>query len=144
MYFITQLPPTSIGNDAIYVVVHRLSKIIYATLTGTNDPAEDCAKPFVDRIYWDHGLPLEIITDRNTKLTSDFWKELTRLLNVKRGTSTSNHPRTDGQTERTNITVEEVLHSFTCPNQRDWVDLLPMVKFAITTSINVVTGSTPF
>ena len=137
MDFITQLPPSTKGNDAIYVVVDRLSKMVHVIPNRTNDTAEDCARMFVDKIYCHHGLPLEIISDRDTKFTSDFWKELMRLLNVKQGMSTSYHPRTDGQTERTNRTLEEVLRSFISPDQSDWDDLLPLVEFAINNSINV-------
>ena len=144
MDFITQLPPSTKGNDAIMVVVDRLSKMTHAIPNKTNDSAEDCAKLFVDKIYCSHGLPLEIISDRDTKFTSDFWKELMRLLNVKQGMSTSYHPRTDGQTERMNRTLEEVLRSFISPDQSNWDDLLPLVEFAINNSINVATGSTPF
>ena len=142
--FITQLPPSLKGNDSIMVVVDRLSKMMHAIPNKTTDNAEDCAKLFVDKIYCSHGLPLEIISDRDTKFTSDFWKELMRLLNVKQGMSTSYHPRTDGQTERTNRTLEEVLRSFISPDQSDWDDLLPLAEFAINNSINVATGSTPF
>jgi hypothetical protein len=144
MDFITQLPPSTKGNDAIMVVVDRLSKMTHAIPNKTVDTAEDCAKLFVDKIYCHHGLPLEIISDRDAKFTSDFWKELMRLLNVKQGMSTSYHPRTDGQTERTNRTLEEVLRSFISPDQSNWDDLLPLVEFAINNSINVATGSTPF
>ena len=112
MASITLLPPLSRGNDAIYVVVDRLSKMIHAVPNKTNDSTQDCAKVFVDRIYCNHGLPLEIIYDRDTKFTSDFWKELMKLLNVKQGTSTSYHPRTHGHTQRTKRTLEEVLRSF--------------------------------
>ena len=66
-----------------------------------------------------------------------------RLLNVKQGMSTRYFPRTDGQTERMNRTLEEVLPSFISPDQSNWDDLLPLVEFAINNGINVATGSTP-
>ena len=61
-------------------------------------------------------------------------------LNGKQGMSTSYHPRTDGQTGRTNRTLEAVLRSFISPGQSDWDDLLPLVEFAVNNSINVATG----
>ena len=67
-----------------------------------------------------------------------------RLLNVKHGMSTSYHPRTDRQTERTNRTLEEILRSYISPDQSDWDDLLPLVEFAINNSLNVATDSNPF
>ena len=116
--------------------------MIHAVPNKINHTAEDCAKLFVDEIYCSHRLPSEKNSDRGTKFTSEFWREMMRLLNVQQGESASYHPRTDEQTERTIRTLDEVLCSFIFPNQSDWDDLLPLVEFGINDSINVATEST--
>ena len=67
-----------------------------------------------------------------------------KLLNVKRGMSTSSHPRTVGKTERSDRALEEVRRSFISPDRSDRDDLIPLPVFAINNNINVATGSTPF
>jgi hypothetical protein len=94
---IAQLTPSAKGNDAIMVVK------ICAIRNKTIYTAEDFAKLFVNRVYCSHGLlPLEMISDGDTKITSEFRSDIMKLLNVKRGMSTSYHPRSNGETGRTN------------------------------------------
>jgi hypothetical protein len=91
-----------------------------------------------------HGLPREIVSDRDPRLTSAFWSELCRILQVTPAMSTAYHPQTDGQTERTNRTMEDVLRHFVSPRQDDWDLWLPLVEFAINNAVQESTGFTPF
>ena len=91
-----------------------------------------------------HGIPESIVSDRDTKFTSIFWKELHRLMGSKLLMSTAFHPRMDGATERANRSIAQILHTVVSNDQRDWSDKCPMVEFAINSSVNTTTGYTPF
>jgi transposase InsO family protein len=91
MDFITDLPLAN-GKDSIFVVVDRLTKMAHFI---------PCTKT-IDNIYHIHGLPNDIILDRRTQFTSNFWKGIFQLLGMKINLSTVYHPQTDGQTQRVN------------------------------------------
>lgn len=142
--FITQLPRTERGHDAVTVFVDRLSKRVHYVPTTTQMTAETFACTFVQTIFANHGLPQEIISDRDSKFISAFWKEVSRMLGVQRCLSTAFHPRSDGQTERANRTLEEALRAYVCADQTDWDDHLPLVEFAVNNSWHSAIGTTPF
>lgn len=142
--FITHLPRTVRGNDAITVFVDRLSKRVHYVACKTTLTAEQFADIFVDTVFERYGLPLEVISDRDTRFLSSFWKEVTRLLGVQRCMSTAFLPRTDGLTERANRTLEESLRSYVSGEQSDWDLHLPLVEFAVNSSFHVAIGTTPF
>ena len=102
MDFITQLPTTQQGHDAIFVVVDRLTKRAHFIPTHTSVTAPEVATLFLNTIFKDHGIPRTIISDRDARFTSHFWKALFQELGTKLAMSTAFHPQTDGQTERTN------------------------------------------
>ena len=90
------------------------------------------------------GIPESIVSDRDTKLTSIFWKELHRLMGSKLLMSTEFHPQMDGAIERANRSIAQILHTVVSNDQRDWSDKCPMVEFAINSSVNATTGYAPF
>ena len=142
--FIIHLPRTSRGNDAIVLFVDRLSKRVHLAATRTKGGIDEFAEIFIRDIFANHGLPKEIISDRDRKFLSKFWERVTELLGVQRCLSTAFHPQTDGQTERMNRTLEEVLRSFVAPDQSDWDEKLPLVEFAMNNTVNSTIGTTPF
>jgi transposase InsO family protein len=142
--FIIHLPRTVRGNDAITVFIDRLSKRVHYVACQTTLTAEQFADIFVDTVFKQHGLPLEIISDRDSRFLSSFWTEVTRLLGVQRCMSTACHPRTDGLTERANRTLEEAMRSYVAGDQSDWDSHLPLVEFAVNSSHHVAIGTTPF
>lgn len=91
-----------------------------------------------------HGMPTSIVSDRDSKFTSKFWRELHRLTGSKLLMSTSFHPQTDGISERTIRNVGQILRSSVLPNQSDWVYMTPMTEFAINSSLSASTGYAPF
>ena len=99
---------------------------------------------FIDNIFRLHGLPRTIVSDRDPRFTSDFWKALFEILNVKLKPSTAYHPETDGQTERVNRTLEQVLRAYVGYHQDDWDRWLPLVEFAYNNAKQASTGLTPF
>jgi transposase InsO family protein len=109
MDFITGLPCTAAGHDAIMVFCDRLTKMVHFAACTTTIDAAGAAKLFRDRVVAAHGLPVSIISDRDARFTSDFWKALVGLLGIQHKMSSAFHPQTDGQTERVNRVLEEYL-----------------------------------
>jgi hypothetical protein len=145
MDFIVQLPRTKRGHDAIYVVVDKLSKRSYFIPTTTNVTAPQVAKLFLEHVLRNgHGLPEVIVSDRDSKFTSRFWKELWSLLGSKLAMSTAFHPQTDGQTENTNRRLEQVLRAYTAGRQDSWDEHLVFAEIAVNNSVNDSTGYSPF
>ena len=144
MDFITTLPKTKTGHDAILVVVDRLTKMAHFIPTTTNADAPSTANLFFNHVFRIHGLPKKIISDRDPKFTSHFWKKISSLLDLKLGISTAFHPQTDGQTERTNRTLEQMLRMSINYKQDNWDTLLPYAEFAYNNAKQSSTNTTPF
>ena len=102
MDFIVQLPVTKAGFDAIVVFVDTFSKMVHLAPTKTTASAPDTAQLFFDQVIKLHGLPKSIVSDRDAKFTSRFWKTLFQTMGTKLAMLTAFHPQTDGQTERAN------------------------------------------
>jgi hypothetical protein len=105
--------------------------------------------PQVARLFWreivrHHGVPSSIVSDRDPRFTSHFWQELWVLLGTKLAMSTTYHPQTDGQTERMNRLMEEILRSYVKDNSDDWDEHLTAAEIAVNTSIQTSTNFTPF
>ena len=144
MDFITHLPKTRSGYTAIFVVVCRLSKMAHFIATHDTATAEATAKLFRDRVFCLHGMPKSIVSDRDSKFTGAFWRELHRLLRVKLRMSTANHPQTDGQTERMNRVLQDMLRHYVNKHHDDWDEYLATAEFAINNSKSSSTEETPF
>jgi hypothetical protein len=141
--FITHLVPSQ-GKDAVMVIVDRLTKMKhFAPCLDTCD-AEDAARLFVKHVWKLHGLPTTIVSDRGPQWVSLFWKHLLRRLDTKALLSTAYHPETDGQTERTNATLEQYLRAYVSYLQDDWVDWLPLAEFSANQHVSESTGLSPF
>lgn len=144
MDLITQLPKTPRGNDAIVTFTDRLSKrALFASTTTTVD-APGVARIFYDTVFRHHGIPTTIISDRDPRFISNFWKSLFNLTGTRLGMSTSYHPQTDGQSERTNRTLEDMLRAYTNDRHNDWDLHLTGAEFAYNNSVQASTGHTPF
>ena len=89
-------------------------------------------------------MPKSIVSDRDVKFTSSFWKELHWIMGTKLLMSTSFHPQTDGMTEQANRSIGQVLREMVCNDQKDWAELCPMVKFTLNSSVSAMTGYAPF
>jgi hypothetical protein len=144
MDFITDLPESS-GCDQLWVVVDRFTKMAhFIPLQKDGKTTEDLARIFAREIWKLHGLPTDIVSDRDSRFTSTTWKAFIGTLGIKPRMSTAFHPQTDGQTERQNQTIEAYLRSFVNHEMDDWVDLLPMAEFAYNNSVTSATGLSPF
>jgi hypothetical protein len=142
MDFITDLPESE-GCRTIWVVVDRFTKMAHF-IPLTEKTATHVAKQFITHIWRAHGLPDDIVSDRDTAFTSKFWKEVMNFLGVKQRMSTAFHPQTDGQTERINQVLEAYLREYCNYEQNDWAELLPLAEFTYNNSFSSATGLSPF
>lgn len=144
MDFIVGLPVTPLQHDSITVFVDKLSKQVHFVPSKSTNTATDVAHIFFNNVFRLHGMPRTIVSDRDSKFTSKFWQELTRLMDIKLAMSTAFHPQTDGQSERANQTLESMLRAFVNQQQNNWDTLLPALEFAYNNSVNPSTGFSPF
>ena len=144
MDMITGMPKTSRGNNAILVFVDRLSKAMRCVATKKTIGAEQSARLFKDYVFRFYGLPETIIADRDPRWNNAFWNAVFRSLGTKTRSTTAYHPQGDGQTERMNRTLTEMLRSYTHQYGDDWDNQLTAVEFAYNNSVNRSTQQTPF
>jgi len=144
MDLITKLPTTPSGFDSLLVIVDRLTKRIHLAPTAESADAPAIARLFFDTVFRHHGLPQQIVSDRDPRFVSNFWRALFSLTGTKLAMSTSNHPQTDGQTERANRVIEEMLRPLINQRHDDWDQHLTAIEYAYNDSVQASTGHTPF
>src|SRR6185437_16439429 len=102
------------------------------------------AQIFFQQIIRHHAVPNNIVSDRDPRFMSNFWQALWKELGSKLKMSTSYHPQTDGQTERANRTLEDMLRAYVDYHGDDWDEMLTAVEIAVNNSTQSSTGFTPF
>jgi len=142
--FITHLPKSKLGNDSILVVVDSFTKRAHFLPTQDTATAFDIAHLFYREVFRLHGVPEKLLSDRDARFTSEFWKTLHELLGTKLAMSTAHHPRTDGQTEILNKTLETMIRAYINKPMDNWESLLPALEFAYNSRVHTATGFTPF
>ncbi|KAE9043976.1 hypothetical protein PR002_g3047 [Phytophthora rubi] len=143
MDFIFGLPPDAEGRTGVLVFVDRYTKMVHLIPVSDTVTAAETAAHFVDCVFRHHGLPESIVSDRDPRFTSAFWSSLFQLLGTKLSMSTAAHPETDGQTERVNRVLEDVLRSY-ATSFASWSSFLPLAEFALNNAEHASTGLTPF
>ncbi|KAI3681174.1 hypothetical protein L6452_35959 [Arctium lappa] len=106
---VTKLPKTLRGHDTIWVIVDRLTKSAHFLAMRETLPMDMLAKLYIDEVVSRHGVPLSIVSDRDSRFTSNFWDGLQKELGTRVKLSMTYHPQTDGQSERTIQTLEDML-----------------------------------
>ena len=144
MDLITGLPISKNGNDAIVVWVDKFAKLRHYAACKTAIDAPTLARLFMDTIVRQHGLPKNIISDRDPRFTAHFWKAFWNGLGTTLSMSTAFHPQSDGQTENANKTLEIILRSRVDFDQTDWDEHLAAAELAINNAKNETTGYSPF
>eukprot|EP00253_Pinus_taeda_P018433 PITA_18433 len=144
MDFITGLPRTKKGNDSIMVVVDKLSKAAHFIPAQSTYKAVQIAHLFMQNVFRLHGLPKVIISDRDVKFTSTFWRTLFVELGTQLNFSTAYHPQTDGQTERVNQVLEDMLRAYVMLKPGQWEEYLHLVEFAYNNGYHTSTQLSPF
>nr|CAE05320.2 OSJNBa0056L23.18 [Oryza sativa Japonica Group] len=131
MDFITGLPRTSAGHDSIWVVVDRLTKVAHFIPGQNNLHGEKaCRVIHCARVECLHGVPKKIVSDRGSQFTSKFWQKLQSELGTRLNFSTAYHPQTDGQTERVNQILEDMLRACVLDFGGSWDKNLPYAEFS--------------
>ena len=138
------LPRTPRGNDAILAFVCRLSKRAHFVPCSKNITASQVASLFFDHVFKDHGIPVEIVSDRDARFTSAFWDELSAILGTKLHLASSGHQQTDGQSERTFRTLLGMMRTYVSDKPTDWDTRLAALEFAANDALNSSTGYSPF
>ena len=144
MDLITQLPRSEKGNDAIVVFVDKLSKMVHFAACRTAVSAPQLAAIFFHEVVRLHGVPSSIVSDRDVRFTSGFWRSLWKRQGTTLNMSTAYHPQSDGQTERANRTLEDMLRASVNFEQNDWDEHLDAAEYAYNNSKQASTGHTPF
>ena len=141
---ITQLPPTRWGKDAIVVFVDKLTKMAHFTATTTTVAGPQLADIFMHEVVRLHGVPSVIVSDRDPRFTGGFWRALTLRIGIQCRYSTAYHPQTDGQTERLNRTLEQMLRAYVNSRHNDWDQFLDSAEFAYNSAPQESTKKSPF
>jgi hypothetical protein len=111
MYFIVGLPRTHAGCDSIWVIVDRLTKVVHFIPVKTTYSGAKLVELYMSRILCLHGVPKKIVSDRGSQFTSKFWEKLHESMDTKLNFSSAYHLQTNGQTERTNQILEDMLRA---------------------------------
>ena len=113
MDFVSGLPRTSRGHNSVWVIVDRLTKETHFLAVKTTDTLVTLSRLYIEEIVRLHGVPLSIISDRDPRFVSQFWKSLQNALGTQLIFSTAFHPQTDGQSERVIQILEDMLRACT-------------------------------
>ncbi|GKA22969.1 putative reverse transcriptase domain-containing protein [Tanacetum coccineum] len=144
MDFITKLPRTKSGHDTIWVIVDRLTKSAHFLAIREDYSMEKLARLYSDEIVARHGVPVSIISDRDGQFTSRFWQTLQKALGTRLDMSTAYHPQTDGQSERTIQTLEDMLRACVIDFGGSWDVHLPLAEFSYNNSYHSSIRCAPF
>ncbi|KAJ9557023.1 hypothetical protein OSB04_011637 [Centaurea solstitialis] len=144
MDFVTKLPKTKKVHDTIWVIVDRLTKSAHFLPIKETYSIDKLAQLYVDEIVMRHGVPISIISDRDSRFISRFWQSLQATLGTRVDLSTAYHPQTDGQTERTIQTLEDMLRACVLEFGGSWDDHLPLVEFSHNNSYHASIQCAPY
>jgi hypothetical protein len=144
MDFIVGLPRTRDGYDSIWVIVDMLTKVAHFIPVKTTYSGAQLAELYMSRIVCLHGLPKKIVSDRGTQFTSRFWKRLHESMDTKLNFSSAYHPQTDGQTERTNQVLEDMLRACALKHGISWDKSLPYAEFSYNNNYQASLKMAPF
>ncbi|KAI3802113.1 hypothetical protein L1987_30238 [Smallanthus sonchifolius] len=135
-----KLPQTAKGNDTIWVIVDRLTKSTHFLPIRETSSSERLAEIFIKEVVSRHGMPLSIVSDRDTRFTSRFWKKFNEAMGTRLNISTAYHPQTDGQSERTIQTLEDMLRACIIDFGGSWDSHLPLAEFSYNNSYHSTIG----
>jgi hypothetical protein len=144
MDFIVGLPTTQSGYDSIWVIIDHFSKVAHFIPIKTTYKGAKLAKLYIARIACLHGVPKKIVTDRGTQFTSRYWEKLHEAMDTRLNFSLVYHPQMDGQTERVNQILEEMLRACALKDSKSWDKCLPYTEFSYNNSYQKSLKMSPF
>ncbi|OWZ14277.1 Gag-pol [Phytophthora megakarya] len=142
--FIVALPLPKAGFDAIMVVIDRLTKRAHFIPTRTTATALSTAELYRDRCFVLHAIPEEILSDRDSKFTSELWTNLCKMLGTRKMLTTAFRQQASGVTESVNQTIENYLRAFSNINSDDWDEIVSLAGFAYNSRYQASIGMSPF
>ncbi|GJV59026.1 putative reverse transcriptase domain-containing protein [Tanacetum coccineum] len=144
MDFIIKLPRTPSGYDSIWVIVDRLTKSAHFILMNEKYKMEKLTRLYLKEIVCRHGVPVSIVLNRDPRFASRFWRSLQKSLGTNLDMSTAYHPETDGQSERTIQTLEDMLRACVIDFGSGWDKHLPLAEFSYNNSYHASIKVAPF
>ncbi|GJU36555.1 putative reverse transcriptase domain-containing protein [Tanacetum coccineum] len=144
MDFVTKLPKTSSEHDTIWVIVDRLTKSAHFIPTRETDSMETLTRFYIKEIVSRHDVPISIISDRDSHFTSRFWQSLQSALGTQLYMSTTYNPKTDGQSERTIQTLQDMLRACVIDFGKGSEKHLPLVEYSYNNSYHASIKAAPF
>jgi hypothetical protein len=144
MDFITKLPRTNKQHDSIMVVVDNLTKVSHFIPVKLNHKETNVVDVYMKEIARLHGIPKTIVSDRDPKFTSKFWKGLFNGFVTNLNFSTAYNPKSDGQIERVNQVIEDILRMYVMDKPSKWEDYLHLVEFAYNNGYQASLKMSPF
>ncbi|GJV10998.1 putative reverse transcriptase domain-containing protein, partial [Tanacetum coccineum] len=144
MDFVSGLSRMPSGYDTIWVIVDRLTKSAHFLPIKKTDCMEKLTRLYLKEIVCRHGVPVLIISNRERHFTSNFWRPLQKALGTNLDMSTTYHPQTDGQSERTIQTLEDMLRACMIDFKSSWDRHLPLVEFSYNNSYHASIKAAPY
>src|SRR3954465_7968342 len=144
MDFITGFPKSQKGNDAIFVVIDRLSKVAHFLPIRESITTSQLVDLYVSRVVSLHGVPLEINSDRGSLFASRFWQSFQNAMGTHLSFSTAFHPQSSGQVERVNQILEDMLRACVISFEKNLEKSLPFAEFAYNNSFQSSLNMAPF
>jgi len=142
--FIVKLPVLD-GYDTILTITdHDCSKAAIFIPCNEEIDATGVAKVYTTYVFPHYGLPKKVISDRDPRFASNFSRELCDLLRIKQNISSTYHLQTDGQSERTNQSLEQYLQLYCGSQQKEWAFWLPLAQYTRNSWPNASTKKSPF
>ena len=130
MDFVTHFQRTSRKHDAVWVIVDRLTKLAHFLVVRMTFKLKEFCKLYIREIVRLNGVSVSIASDRDPRLTAQFWKSFQRAMGTQLRMSTDFHPQTDGQSEMTTQVLEDMLRACILDLKGSWEEHFPMVEFA--------------
>jgi hypothetical protein len=146
MDFVTGLPMSKDGHNALLTITDKFTKCVKLIPCTDKVTAQETATLYIKHAYTTFGIPIKIISDRDPRFTSTFWRSLCDLLDISLSLTTAYHPASDGQSERTNQTVETALRCIIggdTTRYPNWTSYLPILEHEINSAINATTQFRP-
>jgi transposase InsO family protein len=144
MDFVMGLPRTQSGYHSIWVIVDRLTKVGHFIPFKTTYSRPQLAELYMSRIVCLHGVPKKIVSDRGTQFTLKFWERLHETLDTQLHFNSAYHPQTDGQTQRVNHILEDMLRACALQYGKSWDKCLPYAEFSYNNSYQESLKMAPF
>nr|GEY98152.1 putative reverse transcriptase domain-containing protein [Tanacetum cinerariifolium] len=144
MDFVTRLHKTSSGYDTIWVIMDRLTKSVHFLPMREDDPMDKMTKLYLKEVVTRHGIPISIISNRDLRFASNFWRAFQKALGTRLDMSIAYHPETDGLSERTIQTLEDMLRAYVIDFGKGWERHLPLVEFSYNNSYHASIKAAPF